>query len=298
MKKKFKKIFRQLYRKILYILPAKIVLNIENFRGYHKLVNFQNPRFFGEKIQWLKLYGNLEKYNNYVDKYLVRDYICNKIGDEYLIPLIDVYDKADDINFDSLPKKYVIKLNTGSGYNIVVEDKNKVNKKKIIKKLNKWMNENYAKMKKEPQYKNVKKKIIIEKYMSDSDGKLLDYKFFCFNGKPEFIKVDFDRFIDHSANFYDVNWNLIDMREGDFPNYKYKCQKPNNFDKMIKIAKILSKEFQFVRVDLYNIDGKIYFGELTFTPAAGVNPFKPLTKDIKYANLIETKKENYYEKKN
>lgn len=285
-----KKTFRQLYRKTLEKMPMKLALNIENFRGYHKFVNFKNPKYFGEKIQWLKMYGNLEKYNDYVDKLLVRDYIKKTIGEDYLIPLLGAYDSADEIDFETLPLRFVIKLNTGSGYNIIVKNKEIINRNEICKKITKWLREDYSKMKKEPQYKNVVKKILVEKYMEDSNKLLLDYKFFCFEGKAEFLKVDYDRYVDHRVNFYDKEWNLLNIREGNFQNYTERQEEPKNFEKMVEIAEKLSKRFDFVRVDLYNLDGKIYFGELTFTPAAGINPFKPLEKDIEIASKINLNK--------
>lgn len=286
--------FRKIYRKVIKVLPTRLVLHIENFRGYHKFVDFKSPKYFGEKIQWLKLNGNLEKYNDYVDKYLVRSYIKNSIGEKYLIPLIGVYDNPSMIDYDNLPDKFVIKLNTGSGYNIVVKDKKSLDKNKTNKKLVKWLNEDYSKIKKEPQYKNVKKKILIEEYISDSNGKLLDYKFFCFNKKIEFLKVDFDRYKNHTINFYDSKFEKLDIREGNYKNYHGKFKKPDNFDEMIKVANELCSKFPFVRVDLYNVDGKIYFGELTFTPAAGTTPFKPLEKDLEIGNKLklELKKKN------
>lgn len=278
---------RQVYRHMIAILPTKFVLNVENFRGYHKFVNFRNPKFFGEKIQWLKLNGNLEKYSDYVDKYKVREFIKNEIGEEYLIPLYAVYDDPDKINYQNLPSKFVIKLNTGSGYNIIVHDKKKINEKKIYFKLKKWFKEDYAKMKKEPQYKNVDKKILVEKYIEDKNEKLLDYKFFCFNGKVKFLKIDYDRYKEHKVNFYDEKFNRINLKEGNLKNNPFDIEKPDNFDKMIEICEKLSAKFDFVRIDLYNLDGKIYFGELTFTPAAGINPFKPLDKDLEIASKIK-----------
>lgn len=281
-----KEFLRKIYYSILKFLPSKLVVNIENLRTYHRFLNKKNLEYFGEKIQWLKLYGYLEKYNNYVDKYLVRKFIKETIGEKYLIPLIDVYDNVNEINYDKLPNEFVFKLNHGSGYNIIVRDLKKENFVSINKKLKIWMKEDYYKIKKEYQYKNVKKKIICEKLISDSNGELLDYKFFCFDGKAEFVKVDFDRFGDHKVNFYDNNWKLIDMKETGYENYKIDCKKPQNFDKMLEIAEKLSKNFQFVRVDLYNVDGKIYFGELTFTPASGKHSFTPLDKDRKIAERI------------
>ena len=287
MKNKLKKNFKQVYRNILKILPTKLVLNIENLRGYHKLIDFKNPKYFGEKIQWLKLYGNLEKYTDYVDKYKVRDYIKKIVGEEYLIPLLGVYDKSSDIDYSKLPNQFVLKINNGSGYNLIITDKDKLDIKKTNKKLNTWLKEDYSKIKKEPQYTNVERKILCEKFINDKNGQLLDYKFFCFCGVPKFIEVDFDRFDNHTMNFYDLEWNLLNFTKGNYKNYKGEVKRPKNFDKMIELTKKLCKDFNFVRVDLYNVDGKIYFGELTFTPAGGVTPFNPIEKDLEFAKLIE-----------
>ncbi len=285
-----KKFLKQIYRNILKIMPTKIALNIDSLRGYHKLINFKNPKYFGEKIQWLKLNGNLERYTNYADKYKVREFVTKKIGEEYLIPLIGVYGSTDKIGYEKLPKKCVLKLNTGSGYNMIITDKESTNIKRTNKIINKWLKEDYYKIKKEPQYKNIEKKILCEKYIADKEGKLQDYKFYCFEGKIEFVEVDFDRFEDHRMNFYDLNWNLLNIRKGNYKNYPKEFSKPKNFNKMIEIAEKLSEDFQFVRVDLYNVDGTIYFGELTFTPAGGLTPFTPIEKDLEYAKKLDIKK--------
>lgn len=283
-----KNIMKKIYRKIISCLPTKLVINIETLRGYHKLCNLANPVYFGEKIQWLKIYGNLEKYTNLVDKYLVRDYIKEKIGTKYLVSLLGVFDNPKEINFEKLPNQFVIKLNTGSGFNIIVTDKQKINSDKIIKQLNKWMKLNYYKIKKEPQYKNIQKKIIIEEYISDKNGELNDYKFFCFNGKVEFIEVDSDRFCNHTMDFFDKDWNLLQLHKGKYKNSSTIPMKPENFNKMINIAEELASDLQFVRVDLYNVDGNIYFGELTFTPAGGLTKFNPIEKDKEFAKKIMT----------
>lgn len=282
-----KDIIRKIYYLIISVLPAKLVINFENFRTYKRFLNKKNPKYFGEKIQWLKLYGNLEKYSKYTDKYVVREYVTSKIGEEYLIPLIGIYKEIEEINYEKLPEKFVLKNNNGSAMNLIVNDKNSLNINKTNKILKKWLKSKYYKIKKENQYKYVDNKIIIEKYISDKNGELLDYKFFCFDGEPLFLKVDYDRFSNHTSNFYDMNWNKLELRELGYENYNKKTTAPTNFNKMVEIAKKLSKDFQFVRVDLYNLDGKIYFGELTFTPASGKNSFLPLAKDIEIASKIK-----------
>ena len=286
LKQEIKINFRQVYRNILKVTPVKIVVQIENLRKYKKLINLKKPKYFGEKIQWMKIYGNLEQYGNIVDKYKVREFIKDKIGEEYLIPLIGVYDSEDEIDFNNLPNKFVLKVNHGSGYNIICSDKSKLDVNDTKKKLKKWLKEDYAEIKKEYQYKNVKRKIVCESFINDKNGELLDYKFFCFNGKVEFIKVDIDRYDGHKVNIYDKKWNLLPMEEYGMPNSNKIIEKPNKLQKMIEIAEVLSKEFNFARIDLYYVDGTIYFGEVTLTPAGGVNPFKPLDMDLKYANMI------------
>ena len=181
-------------------------------------------------------------------------------------------------------------MNTGSGYNIIVNNKKDIDVNRINTKLNKWLKEDYYKIKKEPQYKNIEKKILIEKYLNDKNDELNDFKFYCFNGKVECIEVDFDRFSEHTMNFYDVNWKLLDLKKGSYLNYSKEFKKPANLKKMITLAECISSEFPFARNDFYNIDGKVIFGEITLTPAGGLTPFKPLDKDIEFANKIDLNK--------
>lgn len=282
--------FKKIYRAIIKKLPTKIVLNIENMRGYKRLLKSNRIEYFGEKIQWIKLNGNLERYRDLVDKYKVRKFVKNTAGEKYLTEIIDVFNSTSEIDFDKLPEKFVLKLNTGSGYNIICSNKKELNKEKTIRQLNKWLKEDYTKIKKEPQYKNIDKKIICEKYMQDKKGNLFDYKFFCFNGKVEFIEVDFDRFENHAMNFYDLNWNLLKLRKGNYPNYTKEFEKPENLNEMIEVAEKLSKDLPFARIDLYDVDDKIYFGEITLTPAGGLTPFRPIEEDKKYAEMIDLDK--------
>ena len=169
-------ILRTIYYSILKILPTKWVVNIENLRTYGKFVNTKNPEYYGEKIQCLKLNGKLKKYSDFVDKYKVRKYVKEKVGEEYLIPLIEVFEKPEEINYNKLPNSFVLKLNHGSGYNIIVKDKSKLDINKTNKQLNKWLKEDYYKIKKENQYKNVVKKIIYEKNNEEKNGKINKYK--------------------------------------------------------------------------------------------------------------------------
>ena len=278
---------KMVYRKILKKLPTKVVLNLDYFKGYHRFVNFKKPKYFGEKIQYLKLYGNLEKYKKYVDKYEVRKYIKNTIGEKYLIPLIGVYKNTNEIDYNLLPNKFVLKLNTGSGYNIVVTDKSRLDINKANKKLNRWIKEDFASVHKEPQYKNINIKILCEQFMSGDSEELTDYKFFCFNGIPKFCQVIQGRNTKETIDFYDMKWEHQEFNGLGKFKMANDCKKPANFDEMVNISKKLCKEFDFVRVDLYDIGNKVYFGELTFTPADGAGAFYPIEYDLKIASLLK-----------
>lgn len=236
-------------------------------------LDLKNPKTFNEKLQWLKLHNRNPLYTKMVDKYEVREYIKEKIGEEYLIPLIGVYDNFEDIDFDKLPNQFVIKCNHDSGGLIICKDKTKLNISDAKKKINNSLKTNYFYSGREWPYKNVKPKIIIEKYMEDKvDNELRDYKFYSFNGKTEYVMVCFDRFNGGTKFIYfDEKWNVKKNFSKDGIKYgeKIKIRKPKNLDKMFEFASKLSTGIPFVRVDFYEVNGKLYFGELTFFPSSG-----------------------------
>ena len=249
-------------------------------------LNLENPQTFNEKIQWLKLYDNSPLKTKLADKYLVRDWIKQEIGEEYLIPLLGVWNSFDEIDFDKLPEQFVLKANHGCAWNIIVKDKSKFDKAKAKKKFDKWMRRNYAyKAGLELQYKDIPPKIIAEKYIVDSKGELNDYKTLCFNGEPKFIWIDCGRLKNRTENIYDTNWNLQPFLMT-YPNSKDPIPAPENLPKMIELAKKLCQNFALVRVDFYNVDGKIYFGEMTFTSASGVDKFIPGEYDLKLGQML------------
>lgn len=275
-------------------LSDKKYIKIAYRLSLKKTINLNSPQTFNEKIQWLKLNDRQSKYTTMVDKYRVRNYIKETLGESYLIPLLGVWDNAKDINFDSLPDKFVLKCNHDSGSVIVCKNKLQLNKKNVIKKLNKSLKKSGYWFGREWPYKNVKPCIIAEKYMIDTHcddinansqdfnnstskiEELKDYKFFCFSGKVKCFKIDFNRHINHRANYYDRDGNLLKFGEKLCPpDFNLKLSIPENLDKMIEIAELLSQNDIFVRVDLYNIKGKIYFGELTYYPASGFGAFMP-----------------------
>lgn len=253
-----------------------------------KKLNLENPETFTEKIQWLKLNDRNPQYTNLVDKVKVKDYVEKKIGKEYIIPTIAVYDKAEDIDFNSLPDKFVMKCNHDSGTPFICKNKADLDSNKVRKQFKKLLERDYYLALREWPYKNVERKIIVEEFITPPDIRdLRDYKFFCFNGEPKFFKIDFGRFSDHHSNYYDLNWNLLQYEEHPYPRDPlHKEEKPKNFDLMVSIAKKLSEGFSFIRVDLYNIKGKIYFGELTLYPGSGFIPWKKTNHDSEIGKLL------------
>ena len=266
-----------------------IMKNYKKHKG--KFPDLENPLTFGEKIQYIKLYGNLERYSNYVCKYNVRKYIENQIGKKYLINLLGVYNNVEEINFNELPEKFVLKCTHGSGYNIIVKDKTKLNIKDAKRKLRFWMKENFYNLGKESQYKDLKPLIICEEYMQDDSGELRDYRFFCFNGKCEFIQVDNLRQSNLGMDFYDTQWNPLEL-EFSAKRANILLPKPLHLEKMICFAEKLAKDIDipFIRVDFYYTNEHIYFGELTFTPTDGMGDFKPVSEDIRIASMINLEK--------
>lgn len=244
-----------------------------------KELNLENPTSYNEKIQWSKLYDSRPIKTKLSDKYLVRDWIEDKIGQEYLIPLLGVWDQFDEIDFDALPNQFVLKANHGSGWNIIVRDKEKLDKAQAKIKFDKWLKKNFAFYGLEMQYKDIKPKIIAEKYIVLEDiNDLPDYKFFCFHGKVFCLYTMIDYTFDHSKGqlgFFDRDYKLLPYHRLDFKPIREQVSKPKNFDKMVELAEHLSQGFEHVRVDFYNLNGKIYFGEMTFTNACGFSVFVP-----------------------
>lgn len=216
------------------------------------------------------------------DKLRVRDYVAQNIGGEYLIPLLWHGDNAEDIPFDELPNKFVIKANHGCGYNIIVQDKTQLDKAKTKKQLSRWLKENFGLdqfLGTAWAYKNIKPAIMIEEFIGLNGKVPLDYKFFCYSGRAEFVQVSLDRFGDASERLLDRNFSPLDVWNG-LKLYTRDMAKPKNYDKMLGLADTLSKDFDFIRVDLYSVGNKIFFGELTCYPAGGIARFEPKEYDF------------------
>jgi len=257
-------------------IPDPVFLKLIYRLHFGKNLNLENPTTFNEKLQWLKLYDRNPIYTNYADKYLVREFVKNTIGEKYLVPLIAVYDSADEINWNALPNKFIVKCNHASGRNIICMNKDNFDIIDARKKLAKWIGHNFFWHGREWAYKNIKPRIIVEHFLEDDKGDLLDYKFMCFNGKTKCLFVCSDRNNGEGlkVDFYDMNWKHMNF-ERHYKNSGRTILKPEGFDIMVELAQKLSKGIPFVRVDFYEVNGNIYFGELTFFPGNGLEEFTP-----------------------
>lgn len=282
-----KNILEWVRKRILIFIPDKLYLKLLFRIKMNKKLNLKDPKTFNEKLQWLKLYNKNPKYTMMADKYKVRDYVKNIIGEEYLIPLLGVYDSFDDIDFSKLPNQFVIKCNHDSGSVVICKDKNNFDIKKAEKKISKALKTNYFYKGREWQYKNIERKIIIEKYIGElADSEVLDYKLFVFNEKFAYSFVCSDRFSDLKFTFFDKNNKLIKVKQGG-SNYDPKIKLPKTYDNMIELAEKLSKDTIVLRVDFYEVNGKIYFGELTFFDASGFDSFEPDYYDKIFGDMIK-----------
>ena len=264
------------------VTQRKIISGIKNpelahrafyYHALHKDLNLYNPRDFNEKIQYMMLYIHGEKESTLADKYLVRKYLKKHKLENLAPKLYGVYNSADEIDFKTLPEKFVLKCNHGCGDIEFCEDKSKFDINAAKQHLSAALQNDFSTQSLEPHYHHIKRKIICEEFLPKDNGHLPpDYKFYCFNGRVECILICSEREKKLRLDYFDLDWNYLPYA---LPEYrsKHKFNKPKNLSKMIDIASKLSKGFPFVRVDLYNINGKIYFSELTFTPAAGITNY-------------------------
>lgn len=258
-------------------LPDKPYLKLRYYAHIGRRLDLKNPKTFNEKIQWLKIYDRNPKYTQLVDKYDVREYISEKIGKDYLIPLIKVYNTVDEIDFDKLPNQFVLKCTHDSGGIIICEDKEKLDIEKSKEKLKKHIKKNYYYWGREWPYKNIKPRIICEQLIKDKEHEdLVDYKFMCFDGKVKcsFVCINRNSKNEMNIDFYDREWNKMPF-ERHYKNSDIVMEKPQHYEKMVSLAENLAQGFKFIRVDFYNVNGKIYFGELTFFPGSGFEEFTP-----------------------
>lgn len=280
-------------------IPDKIFLKYLYYKRMDKKIDLTCPQTFNEKLQWLKLYDRSPEYTKMVDKHEAKKYVADVIGEEYIIPTLGVWNKFEDIDFNQLPNQFVLKCTHDSGGLVICKDKANLNIKEAKKKINKSLKRNYYYSGREWPYKNVKPRIIAEKYMATAEQKeLIDYKFFCFNGKPNFLYIS-EGLSNHATarmSFANMNYEKTEFYRRDYKPFELLPQKPINFNKMKEFAENLSKDIPFLRVDFYEIEGKIYFGELTFFPCSGYIPFEPEEWDKKLGDMLELPKEKKIEK--
>ena len=271
------------------LIPDKLYLKIMYKRIMGKKLNLKNPQTFNEKLQWLKLYDRKPIYTTMVDKYEVKQFVANIIGEEYIIPTLGVWNSFDDIDFDSLPDRFVLKTTHDSGGVVICSDKRKLDLDTARKKLTKSLKNNFYYQGREWPYKNVKPRIIAEKYVIDDiTGELRDYKFFCFDGDPKFMFIATERQDSRTEtkfDFFDMTFTHMDFRNG-HPNAEVIPEKPVSFEKMAELAGKLSAGIPQIRVDFYQANGRIFFGELTFFFLIGLVPFEPDEWDKKLGDLI------------
>ena len=255
-----------------------------------KTLNLDNPRTFSEKLQWLKLYDRKPEYTQMVDKYEAKKYVANIIGEEYIIPTLGVWDRVEDIDWNALPNQFVLKCTHDSGGLVICNDKSKLDIKAAERKLSKSLKRNYYWANREWPYKDVKPRIIAEEYMVDESGyELKDYKWFCFDGEPKALFIATDRGVEGEEtkfDFFDSEFNHLPFTNG-HPNATREIKKPAGFEQMKQLAAQLSKGHPQLRVDFYDINGKIYFGELTFYHWSGTMPFEPEEWDYTFGSWIK-----------
>ncbi|MBR2992909.1 MAG: glycosyl transferase [Clostridiales bacterium] len=269
------------------LIPDKQWIKFKYYTHFHKKLDLKNPKTFNEKLQWLKLYYRRPDHTRIVDKYEMKQYVTEKIGPGYVIPVLGVWNSVEEIDFASLPKSFVLKTTHDCGGLVICTDKDKLDIEAAKRKLNHSLHTDYYIQYREWPYKNVSPRIIAEEYMQDESGtQLKDYKFFNFNGTPFCVQVDFDRFSDHKKNMYSTDWELLDFSFNYPAHPEITIDKPDNLDEMLRISRILSEGEPFVRTDFYSVNGKLYVGEITFFPASGYGKFDPEKIDLELGDKI------------
>ena len=271
-------------------IPDRTYLHIKYYCRMGKRLHLKKPRTFNEKLQWLKLYGRRPIDTTLSDKYAVKEYIAKTIGEQYVIPLIGVWDRFEDIDFDKLPNQFVLKCTHDSGGVVVCKDKSKLDIDSARKMFNKSLKTDYYVYSREKAYRDIPRRIIAEEYREDSKtGELRDYKFFCFDGEPKALFIASDRQVEEEEtkfDFFDMDYNHLPFTNG-HPNANVYPEKPVCFDEMRALAAKLSKGIPHVRVDFYEVDGHVYFGEMTYSHWGGMTPFKPEEWDYTFGSWIK-----------
>lgn len=281
--------------RLSHIIPDKAYLKYIYRAHFGKKLNLKQPKTFNEKLNWLKLYNRDPKYCDFVDKDKVKKYISETIGEQYVIPTLGVWERFEDIDFNSLPDRFVLKCTHDSGSTVICRDKSNFDLDSARKKITRKLGMNLYWHGREWPYKDVKPRIIAEEYMEqEGSDDLTDYKFYCFNGEPRFLYVSIG-LSNHSTariGFVSLDWEKMPFRRNDFAPLEELPPKPATFETMIEFAKKLSENIPFLRVDFYEINGKLYFGELTFYPGAGFTVLEPAEWDEKIGEWIKLPTKN------
>ena len=278
-----------LEKKISRVIPDKIQVSLLYRLRMGKYLDLKNPKSFNEKLQWLKLNDRNPRYIDLVDKYSVRQYIKDTIGEKYLVPLVGVYDNVEDIDFSWLPKQFVLKPTHTSGNVIICKNIQTLDIQAVKKEMKKWLKREYYWYQREWPYKNIKPRIICEELLVDKmQEDLIDYKILCFNGVPDCLFLCLDRNSQNGlkVDFYDLDWKLLPF-ERHYPRSARIINKPDCLEEMLDLSKALSKDIPFVRVDFYVVNNQIKFGELTFYPGSGLEEFTPESYDYLLGRLID-----------
>lgn len=278
--------YRLLYYGLLNFLPDKVLISIQFRLLLGRKLNWKSPKTYNEKLNWLKLNEKSEEYSRYVDKYSVRAFITEKIGSEYLVPLLGDWSSFDEIDWNSLPDKFVLKCNHGSHCSIVCTDKSALDTESVRGKFNSWMKRNWYWLYREKPYKNITPRIIAEKFIGTDDRVPEDYKVFCYDGVPKLIRVDVGRYSDSvTYNYYNTDWGRSDLQFTRISDEPTPC--PECLNEMLSLSSVLASGFKHVRVDWYVVDGKLYFGEMTFYNSAGYDPdFIKYEDDLQFGRYL------------
>ena len=257
-------------------------------RRFHRPLSLEKPQAFTEKMQWLKFHDRNPSHTVKADKYAVREFVKETIGEQYLVKLYGVYDRAEEIDFETLPDQFVLKATHSCKQNILCSDKNRLDRKGTIKQLNQWLQTKHHLRYREWVYKDIQPRIVCEEFLeSNTEWGLLDYKVFCFNGKPMFVQVIFDRFGEMTLANYDTQWNRLPFGEESYPSNPKDVSPPPCLDEMLRLASRLAKDLLFARVDFYYHNEKIIFGEITFYPDGGLTKFEPAECDYELGQQLK-----------
>lgn len=271
-------------------LPVELYVSRKFIKRQGYRLNLRNPKTFSEKIQWLKLYYNNPLLTQLADKHEAKNYVESKVGNSYVISTYKLYNNVNNIRVAELPKSFALKATHGSGWNIIESDKTNIEESYIREYFKHWLSKSYFRYSKELAYKNIKPRVLCEELIFDASGNLPeDYKIYCFGGLPKYIQIDHGRFTNHTRSFYNTKWEKLSLAIG-YPQHHLTVEKPLNLNEMLEVAHKLSEGLPFLRVDLFNVDGKIYCGELTCYPGNGLEKFNTKEWDMKLGNELKLNK--------